>query len=119
MLFFHEDATINGSVLLVQPSGTLMLLCRSSGTPLWYTGNGMTLVTMATDGQVYQTQVDSNTQALNIISYNDELSGEYSCINSNVGSLRLHRNITLTTGTIEKTCCSNQSYAPSAFLYKL
>ena len=110
MLFFYEDAIIDGSVLLVQPSDTLMLLCQSSGTPLWYTGNGMTLVAMATDGQVYQTQVDNNTQALNITSHNDKLSGEYSCINSNVGPLQLHRNITLTTGTVERICCSNQSY---------
>ena len=98
MLFFTAGAIIDGSVLIVQPSHSLTLLCRSSGTPLWYTANGMSLVTTATDGQVYQVEVDSNTQALNIISYNDAFRGEYSCINSNIGPLRLHRNITLTTG---------------------
>ena len=74
-----------------------MLLCRSSGKPRWYTGNGMSLVTTETNDLVYQMQVDSVTQALNITSY-DGLIGEYSCKDTKVGSPGLCRNITITTG---------------------
>lgn len=98
MILLHEGTIIDGLVLIAQPTDSLMLLCRSSGKPRWYTGNGMTLVTMETDDQVYQMQVDSVTQALNITSYNG-LIGEYSCKNYDVGSPLLHRNITITTGT--------------------
>ena len=97
MLLLHEDAVIDSVVLIAQPLDSLMLLCRSSGTPRWYTGNGMTLVTMETDDQVYQIRVDSVTQALNITSYNGSI-GEYSCKNRKVGSPPLHRNITITAG---------------------
>ena len=97
MLLLHNGTVIDGLVLIAQPSNSLTLLCRSSGNPRWYTGNGMTLVTTQTDDQVYQMHLDTVTQALHITSYND-LIGEYSCKNTKVGSPGLHRNITITTG---------------------
>ena len=97
MLLFHTTTktSIDGSVIIVHPSASLTVLCRSSGNPLWYRANGMA-VSMTVDDNVHQTRV-SNTITLKILSYNDNLSGRYSC-RSNVGSLHLQRNITLTTG---------------------
>ena len=97
MLLFHTttDTPIDGSVIIVHPSASLTVLCRSSSNPLWYRANG-TAVSMTVGDSLYQTRVGS-TITLKISSYNDNLSGKYSC-RSNVGSVHLHRNITLTTG---------------------
>ena len=98
ILFFQaaDNTMINSSVLTVQPSHSLILWCRSSGVPRWHNPNGM-MVTTLTSGQVYQTQIDSNTQALNIPSYNYSLGGQYSCLSQIGADLRIHRNITLMT----------------------
>lgn len=91
-------ALIEESLLIVQPLQQITLLCRASESPRWYTAGR--LVSMSTRNQVYQDQVNSTTQRLNIRPYrdlSDLLRVEYTCMSVHQ---QLERSVTLTTGNL-------------------